>query len=193
MKRIAKLALTATLLGSLTGCGTPPHTDYYLLDALAPAAADATLAGDTDRPVLGVGPVEVAAYLQSREITRRDGYVQRQRASQRWGEPLDAGITRVLARNLAALTGSDRVVIFPWQQRQRPEQTVSVQVLELSPVEGELSLVASWTINRAQDSRSRLGTWRTPLASEQPGALAQATSALLLELSKDIAAALEAH
>lgn len=178
---------TALLISSLlSGCGGTPRTDYYLLEALAtPAANTQSVQGS-----LGIGPVEVAGYLQHREITRRVGNLQHQHTSQRWGEPLDAGVTRVLARNLSALTGNDQVVVFPWVRRHRPEQTVSVQVLELNPTDGQLQLVASWSVSSAEQSITRLGQWQTPLANDQPGALAQAASVLLLELSEAIAPAL---
>ena len=50
-------------------------------------------------------------------VLSRDGHQINVSEFDRWAEPLEAGISRVLILNLAALMNSQEVYAFPWRSR----------------------------------------------------------------------------
>ena len=87
----------------LLSCGTTPSTRYYLLQATA------THSDNSSAHSIGVGPIRIADYLSRPQIVSTHG-TNRLSLSEfdRWGEPLDSGITRVMVENIALLTGSEQ-------------------------------------------------------------------------------------
>ena len=189
--RIRSLACLGLAL-SLAACGTSPPNQYY---RLTPHANPGTMA---EEPALGVGPVDIPDYL------RRSGMVYSGGANQlfiteqqRWAEPLDEGIERVLAINLARLLNTDNLRLFPWQLDDIPEYTIELVVLELDTDGAEAVLVADWVIKRPADNASvtrRISRLRhaLPPGPIQPADLAPAYSALFYQLSQEIATAITA-
>jgi len=103
---------------------------FFGLTALSTASADGSSLA------LGVGPVRVATYLAVSEIQVRTSATELSRSAvDRWAEPLEEGITRVLAQNLSAELGTRDVVLFPWYAEQSPSHQVqlSVRRFELEP------------------------------------------------------------
>jgi len=103
---------------------------FFVLTALSTASADGSSLA------LGVGPVRVATYLAVSEIQVRTSATELSRSAvDRWAEPLEEGITRVLAQNLSAELGTRDVVLFPWYAEQSPSHQVqlSVRRFELEP------------------------------------------------------------
>lgn len=103
---------------------------FFVLTALSTASAEGSALA------LGVGPVRVATYLAVSEIQVRTSPTELNRSAvDRWAEPLEEGITRVLAQNLSAELGTREVVLFPWYAEQSPSHQVQVSVrrFELEP------------------------------------------------------------
>src|SRR5690554_4201073 len=191
------LVLAVPLLAVLAtgGClaprsgGTP---DYYLLTALSspgqPVLADATL---------GVGPVRVAPFLDRPQLVTHDragGITLRER--QRWAEPLDRGIQRVMVQNLTLLTGAN-TRNFPWTRTTIPDQALRLDVLDFNhDGAGSAVLEVSWVLEDLKRHKL-LATGRErfehPLNGTEQNALAQAYSALLDSLATTIAVHLADH
>lgn len=183
----AALALAAMLLAA--GCGSTPPTRHYLLSAEAESAAGQPV---VDR--IGVGPVEVAEYLHQRQLAIGGGNELQLAEFHRWAEPLDAGIARVLAENLALLTGGTEPVLYPWRRDDQPPVTVRVSVLKLERQDGSAELLARWGLYDSNDD-ARLAGELARLSTSLPAgadhaATAAAYSDLLLQLSQRVAAAL---
>ena len=184
-----ELAILLTLL-ALTGCGTTQPTEHYLLTAEAQAAT-----GEPMVQRIGVGPVEVAEYLHDIRLARSTGNRLELADFHRWAEPLDSGITRVLAENLALLTGGAEPVLFPWRGDERPPVAARVSVLKLERRNGSAELLSRWGLyNTDNDSRlgGELARLSTPLPTDANHSDAVAAySELLLQLSQRIAEAIK--
>lgn len=188
---IRRTATMAVLL-CLAACGSSPPNDYY---RLTPMGVPAT-AGE--RPSLGVGPVDIPDYLNRSGMVYSAGGNRLVISEQhRWAEPLDEGITRVVAVNLARLLSTDNLRLFPWPLNDIPDYTVEVNVLELGTEEQNAVLVADWVIRRPAENATitrQISRLRHTLAPGPvaPAELAPAYSALFYQLSEEISAAIRA-
>ena len=65
---------------------------------------------------IGVGPVIMPGYLDRVQIVTRTGTDQVEiSVFNRWAEPLEDGIARILAEEIGARVPTDRIVMFPWR------------------------------------------------------------------------------
>ncbi len=178
------------LLLCLVSCASSPPSNFY---RLTPAVAHAP-GGPT--PSLGIGPVDVPEFLNRNALVYTRGGNQLQLAeSERWAEPLDDGITRVLGLNLSALLQTETLRFFPWDLRQAPDYGVRINILELDARDGQAILVADWLLYRPGDgagitSRISQFSQALPAGELQAAQLPAAYSALLFKLSETIAAAI---
>ena len=114
----------------------------------------------------------------------------------KWAEPLEKNLTRVLAENLSILLSTDRVVVFPWPGSMQVlyQVTVDVTQMEYTP-DGKAMLVAGWSVfgNNGEKlleiKRSRI---IVPVESTGFEAIASAQSRAVGEMSREIAACIEA-
>src|SRR5262249_1918452 len=112
--RAAWLVLTVGVL-ALAGCmSVADPTKYYVLSPTSARAIAPT--GDASSISVGVGPVLIPGYLDRVQIVTRDANAEVAAAMyDRWAEPLESGIAQVLADNLGAHVGSERIAVFPWR------------------------------------------------------------------------------
>ena len=189
MMNILRVLTLIVLAGTLAACGSTPQSDYYML------TANATGVPTGSSPRLGVGPVTIPDYLETRKIvTNRNAHLLKLAEYDRWAEPLDAGVTRVVAVNLASLMNTGSVAIFPWRRDSIPEYAVRVAVVQFAAQGKEALLVAEWAITRPAEGKSLAGgiTQLTAvLAGGEPEHVAAAYSDLLLQFSQQVAEALK--
>ncbi len=186
--------LAALLLatGILTGCGSTPRSNHYMLTS----GADDVPTGDS--PSIGVGPVSVPEYLNRDPLVYRRSHNQLQISNEeRWAEPLQDGITRVLALNLATQLDTGNVQAFPYHARRRPEFGVKLRVLRLDAEASSARLVAEWLLYRPATGEAlerRLTTLKTAIDpdGDLPAQIPGAYSTLLWDLSEEIAAGIRA-
>ena len=102
--------LLTLLLLLLAGCGTSPPVQYYGLDSM-----DISYTQDEEgAPVLALGPFRMPEYLnRSQMVTRGHGAELIVDDVNRWAEPLDDAIHRILASNLDRLLDAVVVVAYP--------------------------------------------------------------------------------
>ena len=196
--RFAALGLVGCL--ALAGCvslgGPPVAVRLFVLEAMAahPAGADAPPAGTAGGVAVGVGPLTVPDYAGSRLVYRVGPNEVRLSETDRWAEPLGAGLQRVLVTNLAAVLGSERVVAYPWRPEVRPTWFIEIDVLRFERgADGTADLEARWTLRRSRDlALVRQATTRLARAPAGPGpdALVAVFSASLAEWSGELSAAL---
>lgn len=203
MKHLPILSILA--LGLMAGC-TPPAlgnlqnigresdpTRFYTLNATAQGLPEGTAA--MPWLVLGIGPVSVADYLDRSQIVVRESENRLTLAEfDRWaGKPANE-LQRVLAANLAAQLGTERVVRHPWKSSIAPDRTVEVEVERFEHEAGKVWLVASWQVF-ADNGREAVAFRRSTFSRESSGdydAISAALSGLAEELSAEIAAAIRA-
>jgi uncharacterized lipoprotein YmbA len=176
---------------ALTGCSfLQPAVDpsrFFVLNAIAPAA------GSGSQLALGVGPLNLPSYLAVSEIQVRESATELMRSPvDRWAEPLQDGILRVLAQDLSAVLGTRDVVLFPWYAEQQPDVQVAVSIrrFEIDP-EGAALLEARYEVTRpAGGGPGTLRDFAVRKAPSDPGTAASvaALSEALADLAADVAA-----
>jgi uncharacterized lipoprotein YmbA len=188
---LKRISAGLCLLLCLVSCATSPPSNFYRLTP----AADHAPGGST--PSLGIGPVDIPEFLNRNALVYTRGGNQLQLAeSERWAEPLDDGITRVLGLNLSALLQTESLRFFPWDLRQAPDYGVRINILELDARDGQAILVADWLLYRPGNgatltSRISQFSQALPAGELQAAQLPAAYSALLFKLSETIAAAIK--
>jgi uncharacterized lipoprotein YmbA len=189
---ILRTAALFSLTLWLGGCSSSPPNNYYLLTP----ASGPTASGQI--PSLGVGPVEIPEYLNRRAMVHSGGgNILQVSGQERWAEPLEDGIVRVVSLNLANLLDTENIRHFPWDTRQAPDYGVSIRLLTLDTDGRQASLVAEWQVYRPGDTATaerRISSLLEPLAPDrlQAEELAASYSKLLYRLSELIAGSVRA-
>lgn len=189
-QRLAALVTAATLLA--VGCASSPPVDYYQLQALETRSA----APLPDAQVIAVGPVTLPEYLaRSQMVTRGKGTQLTVDDFNRWAEPLDKAVPRVLVLNMTELVPGVVTVRFT-DRVVTPSQRLFATISRFdADDQGSAVLIAQWGINSADGApllpprTSRYEAQAVPAAS--PEAEAAALSRLLEDFSRDLAAAVQ--
>lgn len=189
------LAMAATLAGMLSGCSIlepqPDLTRFFVLASLAEPAAD------TSNLRIGIGPLALPDYLRRTEMARRDSETEiRYADTSRWAEPLEEGLARTLAENIALLIGTKRVLVLPAPIRNDPDVTVPIEVIRFEPTpEGDVLLIARWAVRpTGHDGESRVYVSRITAKTSGSSwkSRSRAMSRATLDLSREIAEAIRA-
>ena len=189
------LLLLAVAAVGLSGClgGASAPTKFYSLAPMAGAPSGTSPAGP-GRP-LGIGPVTLPAYLDRPQIvTRRGGEELTLAEFDRWSEPLKTAVPRVLADNLAALLGTDRISVFPWGKAQAGQVQIIVDVTQFEAVaDKEVVLGARWRILGSDGQELALRRSSLSETTGGPGydAIVAAMSRVLGAMSREIAGAVQ--
>jgi uncharacterized lipoprotein YmbA len=191
---VVRMALALVLLAVLAGCGSVPRENFYMLSAVAaPARAAAvnavpdfavivdaaTVPELVDRPqfVVSVGDSRVAVLEQ-----------------QRWAEPLNTQISRVVAMNLARSLGTARVSTNLQAGGSDADYRVTLDVQRFESRPGDaVAMEILWTVRRgaaaeAKSGRSAVGE---KIGTEGYDALVAAHNRALATISREIAAAIQ--
>lgn len=170
----------------LTGCQSTARNNYYVLTApvIQPDAVSSSI-----ETVIGVGPVEVAEYLNRRQIAYQSESGELiMPGNDYWAESLEKGIGRVLALNLTAADTTRSVVAFPWRSDSKPRYSVRINLQSLDRVGQQARIDAVWELidNDEKKSLLRKRFIQTAPAGAGSQALTQAYSTLLAALARDI-------
>ncbi len=194
------------LLAVMAACAPVAPTRYYTLAPVPPAPETAAR---TKPLVIGVGPIDMADYLDRPQLVTRSTAMELQLHDfDLWVEALETIFPRTVAENLSALLGTDRVPLMPAGREVRLDYQVEIDVLRFDAMRpGDVMLDAVWRIygrdgtDLLRDGRSRItvpvdepadggGTALGP-AVEMPPVVA-AMSEATLRLSREIATAIAA-
>ncbi|MFT5531962.1 MAG: putative lipoprotein YmbA [Burkholderiaceae bacterium] len=170
--------LVLTLL--LGACSTSPTTHFYTLEPLATSGV--ALGNSSVR----IGQVTVPELVDRPQMVLRSGANQVSLAEQqRWAESLRSGIARVVAANLAP----------PGSAAASATTTVDIDIVRFDSQLGvAIDLAANWRIRPANGVvRHRSMVWHEPVSGNEYADLAAAHSRALAELSRQIAATVEAR
>jgi uncharacterized lipoprotein YmbA len=189
------LALLGVALLILAACaGSKPSKFYILSASSAPGQSEQAPAAATGVSI-GVGPVKIPDYLDRVQIVTRSTANALELAEyDRWAEPLDRSLPRLLAENLSALLPADNVVAFPWSGPAHVDYQVVVEVLQFDGTLGQKAwLEARWTIlgEGGKQVRSRgNANLSESVGNASHEALVSGWSKALGGLSREIAASL---
>ncbi len=146
-----------------------------------------------------VGPIVLPSYLHRPAIvTIRDAAAEsRIHASSvhTWGEPLEAGVGRLLVEVLVLETHSNRISQLPWPFPGQPERRVAVEILGFElDYESQINLVARWTVLDARGAALLVRRVILQESVDDPNDYPQIVdgmSRVVLDLGREIAADIE--
>ena len=196
MKQLSILVASASL-ALLASCGVlQPRPDPTRLFVLATIEEldEARAPAPPSELVLGLGPLTLPEYVRRRElVTRRGATGFESSRYERWAEPLDAAVARVLSRDLGFVTGA-RVLTHPWFEKDAPATRVRVHFERFELEERERALLtASWRLEDKSGTvlHERQSRIVRSLPDSSGASSALELSRALAELSEEIAAAWE--
>ncbi len=176
------------------GCGSSPPVQYYDLEALETGYVDD---GDTFLRI-GVGPLRTPDYLSRSQIVTRgtDSKVIVDDFN-RWVEPVDDAIYRIVSENLDSLVDDAVVVAFPYTHIADLDYQLVGRISRFDAgQDGTAVLQIQWGVITSRDEfvvqpkRARYEA-RAAQAGDYP-ALARAMSEVLQQFSRDVAESLQA-
>ena len=182
----------------LAGCASSAPSRFYVLSPLVSSKAESQALKDEGCIAIGIGPVELPAYLDRPQIVTRVSENELNLAEfDKWAEPLKDNFSRVLVENLSTLLCADTISIFPWKGPTPIDYQVEVTVIRMDGnVGGNASLVARWAIFRENDRKmllTRQSSFSRLLSSEGYKALVSAQSRAIADLSREIAEAIKGY
>ena len=185
-----QLFLIACFVAAAAGCASSPSR-FYTLNSTA--TGDGTTAASY---TVVVGPVSIPALVDRPQfvVQTATNRVQIDEFN-RWAEPLNDNIARVISGDLAALLGTTQVATAPLANF-NPAFRVSINIQRFESVRGKSVLVeAVWVVRRMAGETTSSG--RTvasePVYGNGFDALAAAHSRALARISGDIAAVIRAE
>lgn len=190
--------ILACLLGLTEGCAGSKPSRFYLLHSVARGEIPAGQKASRNDISVGIGPVNLPEYLDRPQIITRTSLNRLELAEfDRWAEPLSETFPRVLAENLGAMLGTDRVLVYPWPRSSRVDCQVEVQVNRFEGSPGGSACLSAWWTLYGENGKSVLASRQSelaePVTSSSYEDLVAAQSRLLGSLSREIAAAITQH
>ena len=164
---------------------------FYMLRAL-PTDASSSATQGAGGPVLVLGPVTIAAYLDRPQIvTRGSGREVKLSEFERWAEPLKDDVEAVMANNLSVLVPTERISVYPAMLPPDVDLRIAVEVLRFDgSLGGEAVLEARWSLI-VSDTDEPILTKRSRFeqATGGPGydAFVEALNRALEALSREVA------
>ena len=184
---LKQITLILTVL-LVAGCGSSPPVDFYTLQPIRGTVSSAPEGSE----ILGLGPLTLPDYLQRPQIvTQSGGGAVRLDEFNRWAEPLEVALPRVIATNVDQLIGDLTVIPFPWDSRLRADYRLLGRVNAFgADASGLVVLEVQWGI---QDSESKLilqprrDRYQAQAAANDAAAIVVAMNAAAEQFSRDIA------
>ena len=148
-------------------------------------------------PVIGIGPVTIADYLDQSDLVTRTSDNQLLKAEyDRWAGSFKDDFVNVLAENIGFMVPTERIYLYPW----RGSVTIGYQVaLEVIRCDGRLGeaahLVARWRVFGGPEKKllkMNRSSIREPVTGPGYAALVAAQSRAVARLSQEIAGAIKA-
>ena len=196
VKHIAGMLVAAIAALALAACGTTAAARFYSLSSTTTVATSAAAGGAPAGSVtVIVGPVSIPASVDRPEfVTTASANSVEINAFNRWAEPLNDGIARTIAGDLAAQLNGATVAVAPLANF-APTYRVSLRVQRFESSLNESVLVeAVWVVRKEPNGPAQSGHTLARETASGPGfdALTAAHSRALATISADIAAAIRA-
>jgi uncharacterized lipoprotein YmbA len=178
----------------LTACSTSPPVRYFSLEPVFDVVENSAEV----QPIVGLGQLRTPNFLfRSQLVTRGRGGELVVHDFQRWSEPLDQAIHRVVAANTDSLIDDMTVIAFPHESIVKPAYRVHGSVERFdTDMNGEAVLVVQWSIlvrDGTVITPPRRSRYEARAANpDDPAAVVGAMNELLGAFSRDIAGELDA-
>jgi uncharacterized lipoprotein YmbA len=193
--RFAGFVALVFSLAALGGCARSVPINYYILHSM-PGPAPLTRTAPAQSMVVGVGPVTIPPFLDRPQIVTKPTPDTLDFAEfDRWAEPLDKNLARVVADDLSKRLPNAQTCVFPWRRSIPVKYQVTLDILHLEKIEGDkILLEANWKI-LGKKGKKLLVMKRSRVMTVEAGAgfsgIASAESRAVATLSREIANELE--
>jgi uncharacterized protein len=197
MKFLLIVGFALALAGCTNFSAQPDPSRFFTLSALSQGEEGAEKhPAQAPNLSFGIGPVSLPGYLDRQEIVTRIAQNQiRLSDYDRWAEPLEESIARVVSQNVASILRAERITSYPWPIDRRPLYQVELEMLRFETNNSqEAHLAARWTVRNTgkKDSvRYRATRLSRPARASSTDASIAALSEVLEDLSRQIADAIE--
>lgn len=181
----------------LSGCISVPNSPtprFYVLEAIYEnqVSKKINIAFDV---FIGVGPVKIPEYQDRPQIVTRGREKMLNFAQfDRWGEPLDLGVARLIRENLMVMLPGAKISLYPWNPSVAVKYQVAVEIIQLdSELDKDLFLVSQWLVIDAQNAKTiiiKRSEFRQPIIPQNYSGLVKTLSTACASLSSEIAEAL---
>ena len=185
------IALTLGGCISLPNSPISPTPRFYMLSATGDHQISKKIDITSDL-LVGIGPVKIPEYLNRPQMVTLSKEKMLQFAQfDRWGEPLDLGVARLIREDLTAMLSGAKLTLYPWNPLMVVKYQVVVEVVQLnSELDRDMFLVAQWTIIDVQNSKVMMikkSKFRRPIMPQNYSGLVQTLSHECASLSGQIA------
>lgn len=184
------------LLMTFMACASNAPSRFYVLSSLTGTGEETEMAGDERNLTIGIGPVELPAYLDRQQVVTRVSANELHLAGfDEWAEPLGDNFTRVLIENLSVLLSKDLFTIFPFRGPEPIDYHVEVEVSRFDGrLGGDASLMTRWSIFGEDDKKlllTRKSSFKEATGASGYEALVAAQSRTVQALALEIAGAIK--
>jgi uncharacterized lipoprotein YmbA len=189
---LKKITLIQTEL-LVVACGSSPPVDFYTLEPIRGTVSSAPEGSE----ILGLGPLNLPAYLQRPQlVTQSGGGAVRLDEFNRWAEPLEVALPRVVATNVDQLVGDLTVIPFPWDSRLRADYRLLGRVNAFgADADGLVVLEVQWGIQDRDQKlilQPRRDRYQAQASARDAAAIVAAMNAAVEQFSRDIASRISA-
>lgn len=176
------LLLSAALAAACVTTGEPR---YYLMSPVAPSQPP----GAAPELVVGVGPLNLADYLQRANIVTRESSSRVHVAPEhKWGAALDSHLAELLAEDLRMRLGLAGVHVYPWNPGVRLDYQLVADITRFIHQDSAVHLDARWQLIDRGGGKSRSGFTRiTEPAAADYDEIVDAMSRAVGRLADDVA------
>ena len=187
--------ILAVVVMLVQGCGASEPIRYYQLSSLSDSNKEGTTGGDQRGLVIGIGPVDIPRYVDRLQIVMRSApNVVDLAEFDRWAEPVQTDVKRVLVGNVSHLLGGEPVAVVFWDEGLPLDYQVRIEVTRFDfESSGEAILSARWNII-GKDERKALVLKTSQYVQRAPpddlALMVGAMSRNLESLSQEIVSAL---
>jgi hypothetical protein len=142
--------------------------------------------------IIGIGPVTVPEYQNRPQIVTQDTNSLLTFAQfDRWGEPLDIALLRLISEDLSVLLPDVTLEISPWNLAVPVKYQVIIDVVRLeSRLDKDLSFTAQWSVIDLENKKMMLtkrSEFSKPIEPHNYSGLAKTLSTECASLSGEIA------
>lgn len=194
--KLTRVVLGLSLLLFLAACASPsPPSRFYRLESpgALPKMPQSVLGGEL-LPVVGVGPIRLAGYLDRPQIIESQGtHRLKLHEFDRWAGTLQENALQVLSDVMQEALPQAQVLPYPWHSRVETDFEVVLDISRFERQGDRVILRARWTLlGQGREKQIALGGERfeTRLAGSDMTAMAAAASQTLAQLAERIASEL---
>lgn len=190
--------ILAMISFGLGGClGKSPPTRFYALTSMTAEQEGAGQGRPGRNAVIGVGPVNVADYLDQSKIVTLKGDNQLVKAEyDQWAGSFKDNITNVVADNIGFLLPTQQVYLYPWRRSVPVDYQVALDIVRCDGRLGkDAVVVARWSVFDGRKKTlisAERSSIREPLSAGDYAAVVAAQSRAMGRLSREIVEAIRA-